>query len=174
MDFRDIKEFFKDIFSIVFVFIIVLVFFIYVLGMQQIVGSSMKNTLNDKDYVLIFKANYYLFDVKRFDIISFNYEDTKYLVKRVIGLPGEKIEYKEGILYVNGKIVKEEFLNVKTKDFSLKDLGYEVIPKDMYLVLGDNRNDSLDSRDFGLIKKEDIIGKAVFRIWPINKMKVIN
>lgn len=134
----------------------------------------MKNTLNDKDYVLIFKANYYLFDVKRFDIISFNYEDTKYLVKRVIGLPGEKIEYKEGILYVNGKIVKEEFLNVKTKDFSLKDLGYEVIPKDMYLVLGDNRNDSLDSRDFGLIKKEDIIGKAVFRIWPINKMKVIN
>ena len=93
----------------------------------------------------------------------------KYLIKRVIGLPGDKIEYKDNVLYVNGEKIKEDFLNknIKTENFSLASLGYQKIPKDMYLVLGDNREDSLDSREIGLIKKKDILGKVSLKIWPI-------
>ena len=94
------------------------------------------------------------------------------MIKRVVGLPGDYIEYKDNYLYVNGEKYKEPFINnVETEDFSLKDLGYDKIPDDMYLVLGDNRENSLDSRSYGLIKKKQIIGKAFFKIWPIGKIK---
>ncbi len=78
------------------------------------------------------------------------------------------------MLYINGEPYIEKIVDgMITKNFTLKDLGYDVIPDDMYLVLGDNRGDSLDSRNFGLISKKDIIGKPFLRIWPINKFKVI-
>ena len=79
-------------------------------------------------------------------------------------------------LYIDGKYIGEEYLeNVETYDFSLDELGYSKIPDDMYLVLGDNREDSLDSRDksVGLISKEDIIGKVRVRIWPLNKIGIV-
>jgi signal peptidase I len=107
-------------------------------------------------------------------IIVFDYVDTKYLIKRVIGLPGEKVEYKDNKLYINDKYIKEKFLkNITTKNFSVKDMGYDIIPKNMYLVLGDNRDDSIDSRAFGLIKKEEIIGKALITIFPFNHFSLI-
>lgn len=174
MDWLDIKEFIKDSTKYILTVILVLVIIIYVASVQQIMGPSMKPTLNDGDIVLLNKFQYHLFSVKRNQIVALNYEDTKYMVKRIIGLPGEKIEYKDNTLYINDKPYEEEFLkDVKTNDFSIKDLGYDVIPEDMYLVLGDNREDSMDSRDFGLISKEDIIGKVSIRIWPLNKIKIV-
>ena len=172
MDLRNIKEFTKDFIKIAIVVIIVFCVYMFIISMQQVVGSSMNNTLNNGDLVLLFKAKYKFSDVKRFDVVSFNYEDTKYLIKRVIGLPGEHIEYKDNKLYINGNYVEEE-RDFETDDFKLEDLGYEVIPDDMYFVLGDNRENSLDSREIGLIKKEDIIGKVIFRLWPINGIKLI-
>lgn len=175
MDLRDIKEFFKDAFKYIITIVIVLVIVIYGFTFQQIVGSSMYPTYKNEEIVILKKYYYKIFDIKRFDVVSLRYNDTKYLIKRVIGLPGDKIEYINNVLYVNGSIVEEEFLNeeVVTKDFKLEELGYMVIPEDMYFVLGDNRSDSLDSMDFGLVKKEDIIGKVNLRVWPLNKIKYI-
>lgn len=174
MDWLDIKEFLKDSAKYILTIIAVLFIVVYVVSVQQIIGPSMQPTLNNGDIVLLNKFQYRLFDVKRNQIIALNYKDTKYMVKRVIGLPGEKIEFKDNILYINDKAFNEPFIkDVKTNDFSLADLGYDVIPQDMYLVLGDNRENSMDGRDFGLIKKKDIIGKASIRIWPLNNIKII-
>ncbi len=174
MDFRGIIEFIKDTAKYIILIIVVLFIAIYIISLQQIIGPSMSPNLKNGDVVLLNKAKYYFFDVKRNDVISFKYKDTKYLVKRVIGLPGETISYKNNILYIDGKAYSESISeNTVTNDFDLKDLGYDRIPDDMYLVLGDNRVDSLDSRDFGLVKKEDIIGEAFLRIWPITGFKVI-
>lgn len=173
MDLRDIKEFIKDFIKIAILVIIVFFVYFFIVGMQQVVGSSMNNTLVNEDFVIVDKISYKIGSIKRFDIISFYYDETKYLIKRVIGLPGEHIAYKDNQLYVNGELVsdKRDFV---TEDFDLKEIGYDVIPNGYYFVLGDNREDSLDSRDIGLVKEEEIIGKAIIRIWPLNKFKIIN
>ena len=105
------------------------------------------------------------------------YADTKFLVKRVVGLPGETVEFKDNKLYINGKYYEEKYLgdDIVTDNFSLEELNYTTIPDDMYLVLGDNRGDSMDSRDsdVGLIPKKDIYGKVRFKIWPINEFKYV-
>ena len=173
-DYRDVIEFFRDTFKYIVLIIVILIIAIYIITLEQVIGPSMNDNLYNGDVLLLNKVHYKISDVKRFDIISFNYAETKYLIKRVIGLPGEHIKYQDNKLYVNNKEVEEDFeLNYQTEDFDLKDLNYQVIPKDMYLVLGDNRENSLDSRSFGLIKKEDIIGKCIIRIWPINKIKLV-
>ena len=173
MDFREIKEFLSDTFKYIIVIILVLILAIYVISLSQVVGNSMSPNYNDGDVVFVSKIHYKISTIQRNDIISFKKEDTRYLIKRVIGLPGEIIEYKDNTLYIDGVGYDELYLDksTKTNNFSLNDLGYTKIPDDMYLVLGDNREDSYDSRDFGLIKKSDIIGKCIFQLWPLNKIK---
>lgn|SRR5574344_271550 len=173
MDFRDLNEFLKDTFKYILVIIAVFIVFIYIVSIQQVVGPSMNNTLSEGNVVVISKLSYKLHSINRGDIIVFEYNGMKNLIKRVIGLPGEKIEYKDNKLYINGVYYTESYLsNVTTKDFSTTSLGYDVIPDDYYLVLGDNRNNSMDSREIGLVSKKDIIGKVVMNIWPINDIKV--
>ena len=175
MDLRDIKEFAKDTLSYILTAGVVIIVIVYVATLQQVVGPSMDSTLKNQDIVILSKSHYKIFDMKRFDIIAFNYADTKYLIKRVIGLPGDKVEYKDNVLYINGKVVEEEFLNGHTtKDFDTLSLGYETIPEGKYLVLGDNRENSLDSRTIGLIDEEDVLGKVSIKIWPFYEFKIIN
>ena len=104
-----------------------------------------------------------------FDIVVIKYNNEK-IIKRVIGLPGDYIEYKDNILYVNGKEIKEEYKRDITNNFSLKDLGYEKIPENKYLVLGDNRSISKDSRIIGLIDKEDIEGYTGIIVFPFKRI----
>ena len=106
---------------------------------------------------------------ERFDIVVFDYGDSK-LVKRIIGLPGETIEYKNGELYINNQKVDDPFAN-KTKDFKLSDLNLEVIPENTYFVLGDNRTNSSDSRIIGPISKDSINGTASFSLWPFGSVE---
>ena len=169
MDLREVKEFIIDSSKMILTVVAVLVFIMYIATLQQIVGSSMSPTYESREVVILNKLHYRLFSIKRFDIISFEYDSTKYLIKRVIGLPGDTIEYKDNVLYVNGEEIEEEYLSkdINTENFSLASLGYDKIPEDMYLVLGDNREDSLDSREIGLITKKDILGKVSLKIWPI-------
>lgn len=177
LDLREIKEFIKDIAGLVITVVAVLFVIVYIASVQQVVGPSMNPTLQEGDILVLNKLYYRIFDVKRFEIVAIKTDTSKYLVKRIIGLPGEQIEYKDNVLYIDGKGYKEKFLDdsVITENFSLLDLGYEKIPEDMYLVLGDNRTNSQDSRDprIGLVKKEDILGKNGIRIWPIKDLGLI-
>ena len=174
MDFRDITEFIKDTSKYIVVIILVLLFFIFVVGLNQVIGPSMEPNLYEDDIVIVNKLLYRFKDIKRNDVVIIK-QDEKYMVKRIIGLPNEYIEYKEGYLYVNGKPYEESFETSETKDFNLSDIDPDIdkIPDDMYLVLGDNRINSKDSRNYGLIKKSEIVGKAWIKIWPFNDIKFI-
>ena len=128
----------------------------------KVIGDSMEPNISDGDIMIIDRWNTNIEDIKRFDIVVIQYKE-KYIIKRVIGLPGEKIRYKENKLYINNTLIKEPFLNDQTitEDFYLKN---KTIPKKQYLVLGDNREISLDSRSIGLIEEKRIIGKTIFKI----------
>lgn len=172
MDLRDVKEFLKD--SLKYIIVIAVVFLIAMFGFsfQQVIGPSMNNTLEDRDVVIVNKILAKISSIKRGDILVVEANE-KYMIKRVIGLPGEKIEYKDHQLYINDKLVNEDYLSSETDDFDTTYLGFDTIPKDTYFVMGDNRADSYDSRDFGVVKKKEIVGYANFRIFPLNKIGFI-
>lgn len=135
----------------------------------------MHPTLEDRQSLLLNKLSYKIGDVKRFDIIVI---DTVIvdnpLIKRVVGLPNEHVKYENNKLYINGKVIEEKFKPKKTTNFDLKELGYDVIPKDKYFVVGDNRDNSQDSRIIGLIDKEDIMGKINICFYPFNRLGKVN
>lgn len=172
MDWLSIREFIIDFVKLVIVIVVILFLMIYVVSVTQVVGSSMSSTLQNHDVLVLNKFKYRFTDIKRGDIISFEYADTKYLIKRVIGLPGDAISIRDNTLYINREVYVENYLDegLVYDDFELSSLGYDVIPDDMYFVLGDNRPDSLDSREIGLISRDEVIGKVSFRIWPLNKL----
>lgn len=174
MAWLSIKEFIMDLIKLLVVVVVILFLMIYIVSVTQVVGNSMYSTLEDGDVLILNKFKYRFFDIKRGDIISLENDDTKYLIKRVIGLPGDSISIKDNTLYINGEVYIENYLEegLVYDDFELTSLGYDVIPDDMYFVLGDNRADSVDSREIGLVSKDDIIGKISFRIWPLNKLAV--
>ncbi len=180
MDLREITEFFKDTFKYIIVIVIAIVVFLYVVSFQQIVGNSMSPVLKDGDVAVLSKIGVKIGKIKRNQIVALKTNDGKLYVKRIIGLPGEEIHYLNGILYIDGIGYKENYLeeDVVTRNFMFEDICNKancpegIIPNDMYLVLGDNRGDSLDSRDpsLGLIKKDNIVGKSLFKIWPISEI----
>ena len=126
----------------------------------------MDDTLKNGELLLLKK---YDKNFERFDIVVFDYGDSK-LVKRIIGLPGETLEYKDGILYINGKETEDPFAS-STKDFKLTDLNIDVIPEDYYFVMGDNRSNSSDSRIIGPISKDTINGTTSFSLWPFGTVE---
>ena len=156
-------------------FIAVIIVKKYIVTPVRVNGESMMNTLHSKDIMLLNEITYKFNDIKRFDIVVIKINDEN-IIKRIIGLPGETVEYKENKLYINGKYYEEPFLknNQKTYDFKLKDIDYKVIPKDCYFVLGDNRTNSTDSRLLGPISKDVIQGKTDLAIFPFHKFGKIN
>lgn len=139
----------------------------------QVQGSSMEPTLSSGDNLIVDKISYRFHDPERFDIIVFPYlkEDDTFYIKRIIGLPGETIQIdEEGNIYVNGELLQESY----GKEVILYP-GSAIDPiklgPDEYFVLGDNRNNSTDSREpkVGNIRRDNIIGRAWLRIWPLNK-----
>lgn len=154
----------KEVSSYIIIILAVVLIRLYIVTPVGVDGSSMYPTLKDKEILLLKKYDKKL---ERFDIVVFKHGDSK-LIKRVIGLPGETIEYKNDELYINDTKINDVVIN-QTDDFSLEDLGIEVIPEDMYFVLGDNRMNSTDSRVIGLISIDDIDGTVSFRLYPFNK-----
>lgn len=163
----DTLKFIKELIPYIIIIVAVVLFRSFIATPVRVDGSSMVPTLKNNDILILNKLSN---TFKRFDIVVVESHNAK-LVKRIIGLPGENIEYKNNILYINGKKT-EDVTPERTDDFTLKALyGIEKIPADYYFVMGDNRDGSSDSRDYrvGLIKKENILGKTKFRIWPLNK-----
>ncbi|MCI9234306.1 MAG: signal peptidase I [Bacilli bacterium] len=170
-DLRGVKEFIKDTMKYIFIIIAVLLVYLYVVSFQQVLGPSMQPNYREGEIYLLNKLKYKIINPKRFEVIVLNNKKSKFMIKRVIGLPGEHIEYREDTLYVDGKIVKEQFSKTLEPDETLileKNVDL-VIPDNCYYVLGDNRVNSEDSRMFGCVEKKDIIGKVEFRIWPLFK-----
>ncbi|MDD3048530.1 MAG: signal peptidase I [Bacilli bacterium] len=146
---------------------------IFIVTPVQVDGISMNDTLHDNDIMILNIIKYKFNDIKRFDIVVIDYEEAdEYLIKRVIGLPGEYIEYKDNKLYIDGKYIKEPYLDTTTYNFNLEEYGYSEIPKDTYFVMGDNRKNSTDSRVIGFINKKDIKGSANLVIFPFNHFGV--
>lgn len=139
---------------------------VYIISPVQVDGSSMVPTLRDNEILLLKKYDH---SFNRFDIVVLKYNKEK-LVKRIIGLPGETVAYRNNTLWIDGTKVEEPFLpeNIITTDFDLSKIGYTKIPDGYYFVVGDNRGDSLDSRYIGLISKKDIEGTVSFRLYPFN------
>lgn len=171
------KEIVKEILStsiyILFVLLITFLILTFVGQRTRVNGSSMEPTLSNENQLIVDKLSYRFSNPKRFDIIVFPYlyEDNTYYIKRIIGLPGETVMVDgEGGIYINGEILDETYgLEV------ILDAGRASVPitlgEDEYFVMGDNRNDSRDSRydDVGNIQRSQIIGKAWIRIWPFNQ-----
>ncbi len=143
----------------------------------QVVGSSMENTLSDGDNLIVDKITYRFQEPERFDIIvfPFQYEKNTYYIKRIIGMPGEKIRIDaEGTVYINGKELTEYYGKEVIKDAGAAAMEIE-LGEEEYFVMGDNRNNSTDSRDpiVGNIHKKDILGRAWLRIWPLHKFELL-
>lgn len=162
-------NFFKEIYIYIIIIVLVLLIKTFIVAPIRVNGDSMLDTLENKDIMILNKLNYRFNKIKRFDIVVIKYNNER-LIKRVIGLPGEKIEYKNNALYVNGEKVVEDFNHKKTSDFNIKELGSSKVPDDMYFVLGDNRVNSLDSRVIGFIPKNNIEGKTSLTIFPFNRI----
>lgn len=163
-----VVSFFKEIISYILVIVVIILIKHYIASPIRVNQTSMSPTLHDKDIMILNKISYRFNDIERFDIVVFKYEGD-YLIKRVIGLPGESIEYKDNYLYVNGKKVEENFTKEKTSDFKIEELDAKKVPEDSYFVVGDNRVNSKDSRIIGFIPKEQIVGKSHFIIFPFNR-----
>ena len=155
-------SFLKEYVPYVLVIILVILIKRFVVTPIRVVGDSMYGTLHDGDIMILNIIGYRFSDIERFDIVVVD-KGREPLIKRVIGLPGEEIEYKDNQLYVNGKKVKENYGSDVTEDFTIK------IPKGSYFVMGDNRTNSMDSRYYGPFQKKDILGKTKLTIFPFGR-----
>lgn len=146
----------------------------YVVQRTEVNGESMEPTLHNGDNLFVDKITYVFNDPERFDVIvfPFHYQEETYYIKRIIGLPGETVQIDEnGVIYINGEVLAESY---GKEVISADKIGLAAEPitlgEDEYFVLGDNRNDSFDSRfaQVGNISRDEIIGRAWLRIWPFS------
>jgi signal peptidase I len=170
-------EWMKSIIGALVIAVIVRTFFFSPIVVD---GESMNPTLQDKDRMIVTKIGEY----ERFDIVVFHAPDGRDYIKRVIGLPGDRVEYKDDVLYVNGKAYDEPYLKkykqiisqgTLTDSFTLKEtpVDSETVPKGHLFVLGDNRRDSSDSREIGAIPFDKVIGTTNIVYYPIKEIKLV-
>lgn len=170
-------------FGIYLVMILLCIFWVpeHVIQRTVVDGSSMRETLHDGESLLVEKVSYHFSDPDRYDIVVFypygksgDKEKDEYYVKRIYGLPGETVQIKGNEIYINGEVIADDY----AKDGTIDEAGIAEEPvtlsEDEYFVLGDNRGGSKDSRDpeVGLVKRKNIAGRVIFRIWPLKKFGV--
>lgn len=170
MNNKKVKKILKNVYPYIIVVIVVIIIRSFFVTPAIVDGNSMNPTLYNNNIILLNKLDYKLNEIKRFDVVVVKVKNEK-LIKRVIGLPGEYVVYKDNNLYVDGFLIDEKFKHATTSDFKLETLGYLKIPGDKYFVVGDNRNNSVDSRVIGLIDKSDILGSVSYKIIPVGKVK---
>jgi signal peptidase I len=145
----------------------------------EVEGASMENTLHNGDNLIVDKLSYRFHDPERFDIIvfPFQFQDNTYYIKRIIGLPGETVQIMDdGSIYINGEKLEENYGMEVIKPETIGRAAEPIeLGDDEYFVMGDNRNNSSDSRTdmVGNIKRENIIGKAWLRIWPVSDFGIL-
>ena len=174
------SEIYSWIKSLVFALIIAFLVRNFLFSPTVVLGESMSPTFEDNNKVLVNKMS----DIERFDIVVFDAPDAdEYYIKRVIGLPGDTVEVRDDVLYIDGKAMKQPYLDESrednhlfgtfTADFTLQELtGEATVPEQSIFVLGDNRINSKDSRSFGFIHRESIIGEVKFRFYPLDDIGI--
>ncbi len=178
--FRKIFDFIFDaIESIVVALSIFVVFYLFLLQPHQVKGASMDPTFHDGQYILTDKIGYRFHTPERGDVIVFKAPrnpDYDY-IKRIIGVPGDKIKVMSGSVYVNGVKLEENYIPSQTMILPgqfLKEDQEVALGSEEYFVLGDNRSQSSDSRQWGVVPKKDIIGRVFFRYWPFDQFGKID
>lgn len=175
------KNVLKEILSTsVYLLVVLLITYLIVnfVGQRtEVVGSSMENTLSNGDNLIVDKISYRFHEPERFDIIvfPFRYAKNTYYIKRIIGMPGETVRIdSNGVIYINDNELQEYYGKeiIENPGIAINEI---TLGKDEYFVLGDNRNNSTDSRDpsVGNIRKKEILGRSWLRIWPLNEFELL-
>ncbi|WP_223700254.1 signal peptidase I [Sutcliffiella deserti] len=146
-------------------------------------GESMMPTLHSQDRMIVNKIGYKIGEPERFDIVVFHATVEKDYIKRVIGLPGDEIEYRDDTLYINGDAYEEPYLDSYkeemadgkwTEDFTLEEItGSKYVPDGHLFVMGDNRRYSRDGRHIGTIEQDEVLGKANIVYWPLPDIRMV-
>lgn len=148
--------------------VIVLVINMFLAQATRVEGQSMEPNLHDNQRLIIEKVSYYVHPPRRGDIVVLRLPNRRSdpLIKRVIGLPGETVEIRDGRVLINGEALDEPYLSIST----YAGMPPQVVPEEQVFVLGDNRGFSNDSRSFGFVPFSDIVGRAWFRYWPLDEV----
>ena len=168
-----LKELLSNSLFLLAVLVLTLLLVKYVGQRTVVIGQSMERTLFDGDNLIVDKISYRFRDPERFEVVVFPYlyEEKTYYIKRVIGLPGETVRIEDGTIYINGVPLNENYGVEKIKNPGRASEEI-VLGEDEYFVMGDNRNNSKDSRDpsVGNVKKSDLIGRAWLRLFPFDSI----
>ena len=172
------KEVISVILNVLICFVVVFLITHFVGQRTVVSGSSMEDTLSDKDNLIVDKISYRLHDPERFDVVVFppKYEEDTYYIKRIIGLPGEVVRIDSaGTIYINGEVLTESYGTETILNAGLAENEILQGP-DEYFVLGDNRNNSTDSRfeSVGNVEGDDIVGKAWLRVYPFSDFGLVD
>ena len=155
----------KEILPYVLIIIAVILIRTFIITPVRVDGASMDQTLEDGQILLLYK----LANVDYGDIVVLDEaKEGEIIIKRIIGMPGDTVSIRDNTIYVNGEEVEEDYAYGETSDYEEITLD-----DDEYFILGDNRPISKDSRYFGPVKEDEIIGKVIFRLWPFNKFGTI-
>lgn len=178
-EYQDVSWKKEAVSTVIYLLLVVAFTFLFVQFVGQrthVNGDSMNVTLYDGDNLLVDKISYRFKDPERFDIIVFpyQYQENTFYIKRIIGMPGETVQIIDGMIYIDGEVLSETY-GAETMQY-VGIAGEPItLAADEYFVLGDNRNNSSDSRDpsVGNVKRDQIVGKAFLRIWPLNKFGIL-
>jgi len=166
----EIKSWFRDIFV---AFAIAIFIVIFVVQPVKVEGTSMQPHLVDQERIFVNRFIYRFTDIRRGDVVVFWYprDRSKSFIKRVLGLPGDEVEIRRGTVYVNGLRVREPYISPEFQD--RRSFNKVAVPPGQYFVLGDHRNSSNDSRNWGFVAQDLIYGKAIFSYWPVNRLGLV-
>ena len=157
--------------------IVMFIIRIFVFNFTEVEGRSMQPTLNDGDRVIVWQLFY---QPDLFDVVVLEHEEGVYHVKRILGTPGDRVDYINGELFINGESINEPYIydGPSTRGFIFEQLcqfeGCDVIPDGYYLVLGDYREWSGDSRNYGLVRRSQIVGRGVWRVAPFSEFGTLD
>jgi signal peptidase I len=166
----ELKYWFRDVFL---AFAIAIFIVVFVVQPVKVEGTSMQPRLVDQERIFVNRFIYRFQSIHRGDVVVFWYprDQSKSFIKRVVGIPGDKVKICTGTIYVNGDKVNEPYLNPAFQDY--KSFRPVLVPPGQYFVLGDHRNSSNDSRSWGFVSRDLIYGKALFSYWPFSRVGLV-
>ena len=166
----ELRSWFRDI---IFAFVIAIFIVIFVVQPVKVEGTSMQPQLVDQERIFVNRFIYRFRNIQRGDVVVFWFpkDRSKSFIKRIVGIPGDQVEIRHGIVFVNGSRMREPYLRPEFQDF--RSFRKTVVPQGQYFVLGDHRNSSNDSRSWGFVDQQLIYGKAIFGYWPFSRFGMV-